>query len=438
MRQNDRAWEKLFLRYRIPEQVRTLGRCLISAGQIREYREPRLMTKFDHQVNLPDIFRENGFSILPVSRGDYTISTYQAYHSFEPPGGGIERIAIPLQFQSLLPQFLVSEAIALNCAAASGILADFLGEADLVPTVSGRMGSGCFSFGIRTTYEHAQVEVNNAQIEIDAAYEGAESLALFEAKRDLAEDFLVRQLYYPYRVWQGRLAKRVRPVFLIYSGGTFYLYEYAFEIPGEYNSIRLVRQKNYVIRTDITRRDLWELVQTVRHAEEPGIPFPQANHFPRLLNLMELLSQGDLTQDEITEEYAFDVRQTNYYTAAGRYLGFIDRHPVKDGSALYCLTPWGRAVMEMGYRERMLAIGGAILMHRPFRKVFRFWLRHGVPPSPQEVLEIMRSSKLYHVTSESTLKRRASTVVRWCSWLMSLTDESSAGYLQYTLFDSDL
>ena len=46
------------------------GRFLISADQIREYREPRLMAKFDHRVNLPQIFAENGLAILPVSRGD--------------------------------------------------------------------------------------------------------------------------------------------------------------------------------------------------------------------------------------------------------------------------------------------------------------------------------------------------------------------------------
>ncbi len=419
MGRNDDAWAALFQQYQILEQVRERGRFLISAQQIKEYREPRLMTKFDHRVNLPALFRENGLAVLPVSRGDYLISSFEAYHTFEAPSGECQQVSIPLRLQSLLPQFLVSEAIALNCAGASGILSDFLGEEGLVSTVSGRMGSGSFSFGIQTAQGHSRVEVNNAQIEIDAACEGPESLALFEAKRDLAEDFLIRQLYYPYRVWLGRVSKQVRPVFLTFANGVFQLYEYAFADPEDYNALRLVRQKSYVIRTDITRRDLWELLQSVRPEPEPEIPFPQADSLPRLLNLAELLSQGELTREEITEEYAFDVRQTNYYTDAGRYLGLMEKRR-ENGAVLFRLTERGRAMMAMSYRERMLTAGGAILRHRPFREVFRLRLERDALPDRTEILRIMRSAGLYHVDSEVTLRRRASTVASWCSWLADL------------------
>ena len=70
---NEEAWEALFAKWEIPARVAAEGRFLISADQIREYREPRLMAKFDHRVNLPQIFAENGLAILPVSRGDYVI-----------------------------------------------------------------------------------------------------------------------------------------------------------------------------------------------------------------------------------------------------------------------------------------------------------------------------------------------------------------------------
>ena len=108
-----------------------------------------------------------------------------------------------------------SEAIALNCAVVAGIIADFLGDEEIVSTVSGRMGSGVFDFSINNLGNDSSytVTVNNSQIEIDAAYEGIRSLALFEAKRDLSDDFLVRQLYYPYRVWKNRVTKPVRPLF---------------------------------------------------------------------------------------------------------------------------------------------------------------------------------------------------------------------------------
>ena len=199
---NDIAWEKLFEKYDILKHIEITGQFQISAKQIKEVREPRLMAKFDHTINLPQIFADNKLCILPVTRGDYIISHFDAYHKFEPCNPTITRISLPTYIQSLDSSNIPSETIALNCAVAAGIIADFLDDEDIVSTVSGRMGSGVFDFNIENLKSRAlsKVTVNNSQIEIDAAYEGVHSLALFEAKRDLSDDFLVRQLYYPYRV----------------------------------------------------------------------------------------------------------------------------------------------------------------------------------------------------------------------------------------------
>ena len=164
---NDQAWERLFEKYRILEEVDRSGRFMISASQIKEFREPRLMTKFDHKVNLPDLFRDNRLSILPVTRGDYLISSFSAYQDFEEHAASPVKISIPPHLQSLLPEFLVSEAIALNCALACGVLGDFLEDGDLAPTVSGQMGSGEFAFDINTAAGTQRVAVSSSQIEID-------------------------------------------------------------------------------------------------------------------------------------------------------------------------------------------------------------------------------------------------------------------------------
>ena len=97
------------------------------------------------------------------------------------------------------------------------------------------MSSGGFGFNIETDTGTKYVAVSNSQIEIDAAYEGIDYLSLFEAKRDLSDDFLVRQLYYPFRVWSSRVTKPVKPVFLIFSNGMFNLYQYQFHDPQNYN-----------------------------------------------------------------------------------------------------------------------------------------------------------------------------------------------------------
>lgn len=267
---NDAAWESLFDKYHILDEIERNGQFVISANQIKEFREPRLMTKFDHKINLPNIFVANNLSILPITRGDYVISSFSAYKEFDEPSQYVQRISIPAHIQSLMPQFLVSEAIALNCANACGILNDFLEDDELVPTVSGRMSSGSFEFGINTAFGTKNITVSNSQIEIDAAYEGIHYLSLFEAKRDLSDDFLVRQLYYPFRVWSERVTKTVKPVFLIFSNGMFNLYQYQFEDPQNYNSLILVKQRNYVIATEICLADIENLLRTVPLVQEWG------------------------------------------------------------------------------------------------------------------------------------------------------------------------
>ena len=420
---NDAAWENLFDKYHILDEIERNGQFIISANQIKEFREPRLMTKFDHKVNLPVIFAENRLAILPVTRGDYVISSFSAYKEFEQPSTDVQRISIPAHIQSLMPQFLVSETIALNCANACGILEDFLEDEALVSTVSGRMGSGEFNFNIDTASGTRAVSVTNSQIEIDAAYEGINYLSLFEAKRDLSNDFLVRQLYYPFRVWSNRVTKTVKTVFLIFSNGIFNLYQYQFDDPQNYNSLKLVKQKNYVIATEICLSDIENLLVATPEAQEPEISFPQADSMSRIINLIELLHEKPMTRNRITTEYAFDVRQTNYYTDAGRYLGLIDKGRDGDNNILFQLSEKGRRIMNLAYRERQLAIVSKILEHKPFRETLKLHLQNGVMPDKNTIIQIMRNSNLYNIGAESTYFRRSSTIIGWTNWILSIIDD---------------
>lgn len=420
---NDTAWENLFDKYHILAEIERNGQFTISANQIKEFREPRLMTKFDHKVNLPTIFAENQLAILPVTRGDYVISSFSAYKEFEQPSTDVQRISIPAHIQSLMPQFLVSEAIALNCANACGILEDFLEDEALVATVSGRMSSGEFNFNIDSASGTRAVSVTNSQIEIDAAYEGINYLSLFEAKRDLSDDFLVRQLYYPFRVWSNRVTKIVKPVFLIFSNGIFNLYQYQFDDPQNYNSLRLVKQKNYVIATEICLSDIENLLGTVPEVQEPEISFPQADSMSRIINLIELLHEKPMTRNSITTEYAFDVRQTNYYTDAGRYLGLIDKGRDEDNNILFQLSEKGHRIMNLAYRERQLAIVSQILEHKPFRETLKLRLQNGVMPDKNTIVRIMKNSNLYNIGAESTYFRRSSTIIGWTNWILSIIDD---------------
>lgn len=445
---NDKAWEALFDRYDILSHIETEGKFVISAAQIKEYREPRLMAKFDHSINLPVIFSDHDLAILPVSRGDYVISHFQAYQPFEVPASPIRRFSLPSGLQSLNANHITSETIALNCALASGMLSDFLEEDILYSTVSGRMGSDQFDFSIRNvkTGDMTELSVKNSQIEIDAALEGARSLALLEAKRDLSEDFLIRQLYYPFRVWDSRVTKKVRPVFLVYTNGIFQFYEYEFEHPGSYNSLVLKKHRNYSIEdTEIKASDLWDVFRLTEPACEPEISFPQANRFERVINLCELLHTQDLSREQVTEEYAFDIRQTNYYTDAARYLGLIEKRYGEGRKPFYSLTPLGRRIMRLNYTQRQLAFCEAILRHRVFRETLSLCLERdglkscdtgqlrlpgcepvkplsGKYPVPDAgvIVGIMRRCGLYKVGSTATYVRRSSTISGWINWMLRL------------------
>lgn len=415
---NQAAWTILFERHKILEEIEDKGVCYISANQIKKEREPRLMAKFDHTINLPKIFADNKLSILPITRGDYAIAHFDAYHSFEPINAEISRVSMPAYIQSINSSNIPSEAIALNCAIATGIIADFTGDIDIIPTVSGRMGSGNFDFKIRDTItdKHIKVDVSNSQIEIDAAYEGVNFLSLIEAKRDISEDFLVRQLYYPYRVWQSRVTKPVKPIFLVFSNGIYHLYEYKFIKHNEYSSIELVKQKNYSIEdTEITIEDIISVLENVKLESEPQyVPFPQADSFERVINLCELLSgSGEYDREKITQNYAFDTRQTSYYTAAGIYLGLIKPRSFK-------LTDSGAAILQLNYKQRQLAYCQRILSHKAFYEVAKLYFARGQMPDKSEIVAIMKDSNLYNVSSDSTFTRRASTVRAWVEWIAGL------------------
>lgn len=422
---NDKAWEALFNKYDILNRIDMKGSFQISAAQIKEFREPRLMAKFDHTINLPKLFAANGLSILPITRGDYVISHFEAYHKFENADTAVTKVSLPVHIQSLDYNNITSEAIALNCAIAAGIIEDFTEDEQIIPTVSGRMSSGLFDFKIMDTYskQYRELNVVNSQIEIDAAYEGIQYLSLFEAKRDLSEDFLVRQLYYPYRTWQSRIEKEVKPIFLVYSNGIYHLYQYKFENPKDYSSLTLAKQRNYAIEdTTITTENIQDILQNSVYVPEPDISFPQADSFKRVINLCELLNETFMSRDQVTENYAFNVRQTNYYTDAARYLGLLEKSK-ENGTSVYYLTEKAKKILHKGYKQRQLDFCCQILRHKVFADVLKKYFETGVMPSNDEITMYMKQANLYKVESDATFKRRASTIRGWIEWITGLINE---------------
>lgn len=83
------------------------------------------MTKFDHRINLPKQFSENDLAILPISRGSYIISRFEAYQEFEQIDDKIIKVAFPEYIQSIDYENISSEAMAINIVTLSGHITKF-------------------------------------------------------------------------------------------------------------------------------------------------------------------------------------------------------------------------------------------------------------------------------------------------------------------------
>lgn len=421
---NDIAWSKLFVKYKISEAVLKNGFFEINASQINEFREARLMTKFDFRSQLPEIFSENKLSILPVSRGGYVISDFETFKDFESKDPTPIKIDFPNYLESIKHDNITSESTALNCAFVTGIIEDFVQDEEIKPTVSGRMSSLSFDFNIKTQKSDLNIVVNNSQIEIDGGYEGVNSLSLIEAKNSISKDFLIRQMYYPYKLWNNKITKAIKSIFLTYSNGIFHFREYVFEDPNHYNSLTLRSEKRYVIRDGAINL---ELIQKIANetpiTAELEVPFPQADSFDRVINLCELLDvNGFLTREYITVNYDFDDRQTNYYTDAGRYLGLIDKSK-ENGEVNYFLTDLGKRIFNLNINDRQIEFFKLILSYRAFNQVIKLYFKDSRQPSRNAIVEIMKTSNLYNINSDSTFHRRASTISSWVNWIIDQIEE---------------
>lgn len=424
----NKNWLEIFKELNVLEKIKDSGFYEITSREINKFKEARLMTKFDHKSNLPQIFLENKLSILPLTRGSYIIGSFDAYQNVKYDAKiSSTRFSIPGNIESIDINNLYSESSALNCAYISHMIDDLAGEMTL-PTVSGRMSTGIFNYNIRGIINNNvyPISVINSQCEIDGGYEGLNKLILVEAKNFISDDFLVRQLYYPFRLWHNKISKEVIPVFMTYSNDIFSFFIYKFENINEYNSLKLIEQKNYTITPDvITLDDIYDVLQNVQIIQEPEVPFPQADSFLRVVDLLGLLTENELTSDDITNNYDFDKRQTSYYTDAGIYLGLI-RKSSSNKIVTYCLNNKAKSIMSKRFKQKYLALTKCILEHEVFNKVLRKYFNGLAPVSKMDIVEIMNGCFIYNVKNQNTINRRAQTVNKWIEWILNLQSKKTS------------
>jgi len=203
---------------------------------------------------------------------------------------------------------------------------------------------------------------------------------------------------------------------MVYTNNMFYLYEYKFDDVQNYNSLKLSRFQRYSFeKMEISLEDIERILQNVKVVQEASIPFPQADSFERVINLCELLYKSNLTKNDITVEYGFDKRQTDYYINAGKYLDLI-----KEQDGIVSLSSTGRNIMDKSPTRRQLGFVHQVLQHAVFNDVLKTQLKTGSLLSKSEIINKMKTYPLFNVKGESTYTRRSSTISSWINWITSL------------------
>lgn len=420
------AWKKIIDKYNIIEEIAKKGVYHIKASQIKEFKEPRLMAKWDSSDSLPEVLRKNNINILPDSRSSYILGDFILYEclpELNEPVNKMDYVVLP-DYETIDVNNISSEANAINVLILSGILNDFLGEEKTVETFNGRMGTGEFGFVVDTVRAKKQhIQVKNAQCEIDGGFENENSVIIMEAKNVVHDDFHIRQLYYPYRLWKNKVNKRIRLIFSLYSNMIYRLFEYRFEDPNDYSSIKLIKTKNYSLQdTSISVEDLVSVRNCTKvimtdNQNTTDTPFIQANSFERVISLLENMHDNPMTLQQIAELMDFELRQSDYYYNAGKYLGLFEKSN-EDKQVQVSVTELGRKVFKLNYKDRQLKFVELMLQHEIFADTFDIVIETGEIPDRTYIANKMRE---LDVCNEGQILRRASSVQGWLKWIFNLT-----------------
>jgi len=256
---NSKSWKKIFDDYKILEHDFDKSPFPLSAAQIKKScqrfkttseKEVRILCKQDKRESRPKIFQDNGLFLLPVKNGFFNILKGEGYVDIPPIEKEIMVYASKLDFHLESSEIGNSEMQHLDYAYAASLIRTFIEDPTLVLTIRGRKFTPKLKFEL-IVGKHI-IEVQSVQTEVDAGYEGRNQIVLIEAKNFSATNVIIRQLYYPFRQWQEQTKKKVITLFFdkatIGEENVYSIWQFGFENPKDYNSIKLVRSGKFRIK----------------------------------------------------------------------------------------------------------------------------------------------------------------------------------------------
>jgi hypothetical protein len=380
----------------------------ISATEIKEItgEEPRLMAKADSSKDVPAVMRDNGYFLLPVNNGKYAIVRGKGFHE-------LEDISSPIEFSSRIKFNLstamrnTSEMQYLDYCFASGLIEEVIDRGVLYSSIRGRERSGKFSFTVNKTELH----VDWVQIEVDLGLEGEDCVVLLEAKVRDMKDFIIRQLYYPYRRFTNLPGdKKIIPAFFTYDSAlqTYNFWIYEFVDLKNYNSLRLIKTLSY----QITTKNELTLADVTSPTVEYSNVIPQANDLDKVIELVFKVSEGLNNAALIADYFSFDKRQSSYYREAAEALGLINRNGNE-----YMLTAAGSHLTSLQTQERNIYVTQILSDFKLIREGLETIKREGTIVKKDLEKLIETSSNL----SGTTIQRRAHSLMSWYKWIAENT-----------------
>ena len=133
---------------------------------------------------------------------------------------------------------------------------------------------------------------------------------------------------------------------------------------------------------------------------------PQANDLANVISTIEAISNGYESDIQIGDYVGFSDRQGRYYRLAGELLGLLITEKKKNKSIL---TPLGIELIELDKEHRKIKIK-TIIEQNPFFTLILEFIKSKTGTSRVSIVNYI---KTIVDGSESTIVRRASTVVNW-------------------------
>ncbi len=406
MKRTFRAWQHIF---ELKKFDLTQDSHYITAAEIKRITniEARIMAKMDSFSDLPPIFKDNGYFLLPVQNGTYVIVKGQGFHSLEPKVN-YQRYLSQIRFPLTTAGRGSGEMQYLDYAYNTGAIENLINCGPLYQSIRGREFSKKFWFNVNST----KLWVESVQLEVDSGLEGHDCIVLIEAKIGVPDDFIIRQLFYPYRHFQEiSPKKKIIPAFFTYEPNTeqynFWIYEIS--NPTDYNSIKLLERKSFKI---VSAREL-----SLKDMKPKGIAvykdlIPQANDLDKVIEFIFKVDEGLDNYSSVAEYFQFDKRQSSYYREAAEALGFIYLDKGR-----YYLTEAGEHLVSLPLKDRNIFFIDILLDFNLVRAGIDI-LKERKILTKQDTEQLVES---HSNLTGTTVGRRAESLRSWYKWIAEAT-----------------